>query len=103
MPKMQRDKGAAFERWVVRFFKSLGLDATRMAPMQAGHRRHADVETERKGVPAYSVECKHQRAVPEYFYNCLAQAEEGPGVPVVIAKGHRKRPIVVMYLDDWNP
>ena len=102
MGKMQRRKGAAFERWVVRWLRERGWHAERTAPMQASTQLHCDVTASLEG-RVLSVECKDQRAVPKYFYDCLEQADKAPGVSVVVAKGLRKRPIVVMYLDDWEP
>lgn len=51
----------------------------------------------------YAVECKNLASFAGYKY--LEQAESGndkPGItPIAVVKANRKRPIVLMYLDDF--
>lgn len=101
MPKISRTKGAEFERWVARFFRLHGWTAKRTAPMQAGVASdYADLLVRGPAGFGYDVECKCGRQVPAFFYQALEQAK-GDSTPVVVARGHRQRAIVVMYLDDW--
>ena len=92
MTKMQRDKGAAYERNVVNICKAAGLHAERTAPMQAGNDGHGDVyiegwlihhstfhmdadrtiETEGRQLHNVRAECKHHANYPKRIWTELA-------------------------------
>ena len=99
--KMQRDKGARFERLVAGLFKVNGYNAFRTAQYSGKSGDAADVE----GVPGIHIECKHCERMQ--LYDWLAQAirdteaEKKGNKPVVIHKANNKDVLVSMRFDDW--
>jgi hypothetical protein len=95
--KMQRTKGAGFERKVASMARAHGIPAQRMAPMQTqkflpGFKRHADVE-----VGPWKVECKHHQKVSVVSYDDWT---DSPG-RVLVYQHNGRRPKVVMDYEEW--
>ena len=101
MGKMQREKGARFERMVAGFFKDWGYKAFRTAQYEGKSGNCADVE----GVPYLHIECKHCERMQ--LYEWMAQADRDNNaskeqkVPVVIHKANNKPILVSMHLEDF--
>jgi len=96
MGKMQRTKGAAFERDIVLDLRSRGY---------AGAKRN--LEQTRSGggdidLPGYMVECKRYANIAVYAWleQCVAAAREEQ-IPVVVARGDNKKAIAILYWDDF--
>ena len=96
MGKMQRTKGAAFERDIVLDLRSRGY---------AGAKRN--LEQTRSGggdidLPGYMVECKRYANIAVYAWleQCVAAAKEEQ-IPVVVARGDNKKAIAILYWDDF--
>ena len=101
MGKMQRDKGARFERLVAGLFKDYGYTAFRTAQYCGKSGDAADVE----GVPGIHIECKHCERMQLYDWIAQAvrdsKAEKKESKPVVIHKANNKDILVTMKFDDW--
>lgn len=101
MGKMQRDKGARFERLVAGLFKEWGYKAFRTAQYEGKSGNCADVE----GVPGIHIECKHCEKM--HLYDWIEQAQRDnkasktPAKAVVIHKANNKDILVTMKFDDW--
>lgn len=100
MGKMQREKGASFERKIANFFKDYGYDAHRSAQFCGKTGQAADVI----GVPGLHLECKHVEAMR--LYEWMEQAVNdataaGEGIPTVIHKKNHADILVTMRLEDW--
>ena len=93
MGKMQRNKGAGFERWTVNKLKPLFPEAVRILEYQSHMANGVDVETAK-----FAVQCKAYAKYPP-----ISKIEEinSDKTHLLIAKGNHKKPVVVMYLDDW--
>lgn len=91
MGKLSRNKGASFEREVVRLLNQYNLNAKRTAPMQAGHSNYfGDVECD-LGL----VECKRRARGFSLLYEALADAD------CVIFRDDRKKPLIAFELEDF--
>ena len=101
MGKMQRDKGARFERAIASAFRDWGYDAFRTAQYEGKSGNCADVE----GVPGLHIECKHCERMQLYDWMAQAKrdndASKHKGFPVVIHKANNKPILVSMQLDDF--
>lgn len=96
MSKMQRDKGARFERTIASYFKEYGYDAFRTS--QSSGEYQADVE----GVPGIHIECKHCERMTLYDWMSQSVRDAKAGEkPVVIHKANNKPVLVTMKWDDW--
>lgn len=99
MGKMQRDKGASFERQVAGMFKDYGYNAFRTAQYEGKTGDCADVE----GVPHIHIECKAVEKMR--LYDWIAQAKRDSkkkgNKPVVIHKQNYKDILVTMRFEDW--
>ena len=101
MGKMQRDKGARFEREVAGLFKDYGYNSFRTAQYCGKSGDAADVE----GVPGIHIECKHCEKM--HLYDWIAQAirdsraEGKDNKPVVIHKANYRDVLVTMRFEDW--
>lgn len=99
MGKMQRDKGARFERTVAGLFKDYGYNTFRTAQYEGKSGDCADVE----GAPGIHIECKHCERMT--LYDWVAQAvrdsQKKGNKPVVIHKANNKDILVTMRFDDW--
>lgn len=101
MGKMQKNKGATFERTVSGLFRDYGYDASRTAQHCGKTGQAADV----KGVPGLSIECKAQEKM--HLYDWMDQAvrdsaAQGEGnLPTVIHKQNYKDVLVTMRFGDW--
>lgn len=89
MSKSQRNKGAAFERQVVRWLIEWGYKAKRL--LSQSRDGGADV-----GWTHGRIECKCGAHVPLTIYKWLDQNE----AEIVVVKGDRKQPVAVMYLHE---
>ena len=101
MGKMQRDKGARFERAIASAFKDWGYNAFRTAQYEGKSGNCADVE----GVPGLHIECKHCERMQLYDWMAQAKrdndASKHKGFPVVIHKANNKPILVSMQFDDF--
>ena len=101
MGKMQKEKGARFERKVAEFFRDWGYNAFRTAQYEGKSGNCADVE----GVPGLHIECKHCEQMR--LYEWMAQADRDneasthKKVPVVIHKANNKPILVSMHIEDF--
>lgn len=88
MSRMQRDKGADFEREVVNRIKDFGFHAKRNLTQvrDGGH----DIDTDCLG----KIECKRRRKLAAYL-------TPQPGVAMVVARSDRGRRMVILDLDDF--
>lgn len=97
MGKMQRTKGAAFEREVVRDLINLGYDEARR-----------NLEQVREGggdinLPGFLLECKRYANIAVYKWLEQAKTAAKPEqTPVVVARADRKEPIVILYWNDFR-
>lgn len=99
MGKMQRDKGARFERYVAKRFQAIYPEAGRnYSQRREGTSEGADVE----GTP-FHIECKSGKQ-PRYLA-ALHQAEAGEGDGgrpcIVVAKQDRQGEFVFLRMDDF--
>jgi len=98
MGKMQRTKGAAFERWLVRKFNAtlIGHPWKRGLQSRGGGAEVPDLDG-----PVFHVEAKHQ--IRPNIAAALHQAEQDTDgrIPVAVTKANREEPIVSMRLDAW--
>ena len=91
MSKMSREKGAQFERDIVRLLNGHNLNAKRTAPMQAGHgSAYADIECD-LGL----IECKRRARGFSLLYEALKDAD------CAIIRDDRKQPLIVFELEDF--
>lgn len=101
MGKMQREKGARFERTVAGLFKDWGYNAFRTVQYEGKSGNCADVE----GVPGLHIECKAVERMTLYDWIAQAvrdnEASKHPQKPVVIHKANNKPILVTMRFDDW--
>lgn len=102
MGKMQRDKGARFERIVAELFRDKGFKgAFRTCQYSGKSGLAADIE----GVYGLHIECKHQEQM--HLYDWIAQADRDNEAspyntrPVVIHKANNKPILVTMHFDDF--
>jgi len=95
MSKMQRVKGAQFEREIANY---LGVKRRLGQARDAGH----DLDWR-----DFALELKRRATIAAYDW--LEQAErsslvaEGGKIPAVIARADGKRAIVILYLTDFHP
>lgn len=102
MGKMQRDKGARFERLLVSIFHDYGYkDAYRTAQRCGKQGNAPDVD----GLPLIHVEAKHQEKMS--LYDWIEQARRdsmaggGGKIPAVFHKKNNAEILVTMTLPDW--
>lgn len=101
MGKMQRDKGARFERLLASRFREYGYEARRTAQHCGKSGDAADV----MGLPFLHIEAKHVEQMR--LYEWMAQAKrdaEASGKNVLPAVFHKKNNaeiLVTMELDAW--
>jgi len=99
MGKMQRNKGARFERWLVHAFnEALPGKWKRGFQCRGGGEEVPDLDG-----PLLHIEAKHQ--IKPNIRSALAQATEDSAdsgkLPVAITKENMCKPIVSMHLKDW--
>lgn len=101
MGKMQREKGARFERTVAGLFRDWGYNAFRTAQYEGKSGNCADVE----GVPGLHIECKHCERMQLYDWIGQAirdnEASKVKQLPVVIHKANNKDVLVSMRFEDF--
>ena len=91
-------KGKTFERWVARYLRESGYEEARRGQQFKGGADSPDVI----GLDGFHIECKNTQQWNAYKF--VEQSERDAGEnekPIVIAKKNRKRPLVMMYLDDF--
>lgn len=99
MGKMQRDKGASFERQVAGMFKDYGYNAFRTAQ----HCGNTGVAPDVSGVPGIHIECKavEKMRLYEWIEQAKRDSKKRGDKPVVIHKQNYKDVLVTMRFDDW--
>jgi len=98
MGKMQRTKGAAYEREVAKILSErLGRPTKRML----GQARDGGHDLEQIG--PWLFECKRRAKIAVYdWIHQIAKAATGTwAAPIVIARADNEQSIVIMRLDDW--
>lgn len=114
MGRMQRDKGAVFERAISDYLRAwIAVLVGRVDPADAkrklGQARDAgnDIDLGPEGHPLLVIECKRRKTLGT-VYSWLKQARvaveaRGPAVPipVVVAREDRGDSIVILSLDDF--
>lgn len=98
-------KGRKLQQWVAEKiydrYPELERGDVKSCPMGSGG---VDVilSPAAKRLHPYSYECKARANGFSALYDALDQAERGDGLtPVMVAKQDRKRPLVVLYADDF--
>ena len=98
MGKMQRDKGARWERDVANRFKAVGFgDAKRGFQTRGGAAECADVSA-----GPFHIECKVGKKPPirTALTTAVTTCPEGL-IPLAVIKEDRRDPFVVIQLDDF--
>lgn len=95
MGKMQRTKGAEFERAVVMTLRARGYDSAKRN-LEQTRSGGGDID-----LPAYMIECKRYAkiAVYQWLEQCVAAAREEQ-MPVVVARADNKKAIAIVYWED---
>lgn len=97
--KHSRNKGAGFERWVARKFKAIFPNVRRHLEFQ---REEAALGIDLVHLGRYRVQCK---ALARYApITCINEVKIDPiegGCPVLITKGDRLEPMVVLPFDEF--
>jgi hypothetical protein len=96
MGKMQRNKGATYERWCANKLRSVYPHAKR----GIGQARSASEVPDVDGTPWW-IELKHQQQPNLYAALTQATTASDGRSPLVIARKNKTRDVVVMYLDDF--
>jgi len=94
MSKYQRSKGRAFEQQIARLFRKIYPHARRHLEFQ---KEEAELGIDVKAGP-YDIQCK---AYKNYAPISKIEEVKSNGIPLLITKGDRKRPVVCMYLEDF--
>ena len=101
MGKMQRDKGARFERQLASIFRDYGYDARRTAQRCGKSGDAADV----CGLPGLHIEAKHVEAMRLYEWMAQAKRDAEAGgkgfLPAVFHKKNNAEILVTMELPDF--
>lgn len=97
MSRSQRDKGARFEREIVRTINAApcGLSARRVPLSGAVEGYEGDVIVELPNHRELKVECKCGQQVPGFFYKHLE------GNDALIVRRDRQQALIVLRLSDW--
>jgi len=96
MGKMQRTKGATFEREIVKDLVSRGFDDAKR-----------NLEQTREGggdinLPAHLIECKRYAKIAVYqWLDQATKAAKDHQMPVVVARADHKKAIAILYWDDF--
>ena len=102
MGKMQREKGARFERHLASLLRDEGFhDAERTAQHSGKNGGEPDV----KGLPGIHIEAKHQEKMCLYDWMDQAKRDvaekKSTDIPVVMHKKNNAEILVTMRFDDW--
>lgn len=82
-------------------YPDLTEDDVRSCPM-GSNGEDIQLSTAAKATFPYSVECKARKAALPLAYDALAQAaSQNSLTPIAVIKADRKKPLVVMTLDDF--
>lgn len=96
MGKMQREKGARFERELAAKLREYGYDCRRTC--QKDGRLEADVI----GLPGIHIEAKHQEKMSLYDWVEQAERDTKPGeLPAVFHRKNHADILVTMPFDAW--
>ena len=97
MGKMQRDKGARYERELAARLREYGYESRRTC------QKDGAVEPDVIGLPGIHIEAKHQEKMHLYDWMEQAVRDAGKtgGKPVVMHKQNYKETLVTMRFDDW--
>jgi len=97
MGKKSISKGKRAERELVKILNEAGLNAQRMAPMQAGESlKFPDVLLTSPSGENFRIEVKHRERLPEYLWNWLERVDV-----VYLDKNYKKEGIVLIRLSDF--
>lgn len=97
MSKMQRTKGASFERDIA---NDLSASFARSVKRNIGQARDGGDDIT---VPPFRIECKRRQGIAVYAWleQCIAACVPHD-IPVVVAKADRQDPIVVLRYSDFK-
>lgn len=102
MGKMQRDKGARFERTLAAKFREYGYDNARRTAQRCGKSGDAADVT---GLPGLHVEAKHVEKMQLYLWMAQAKRDAEAGgkgnLPAVFHKKNNAEILVTMELPDF--
>ena len=91
MGKMQRDKGARFERELASALKEYGYDCRRTC------QKDGKVEADVIGLPGVHIEAKHQEQMRLYDWMAQAEKDALPGeIPAVFHRMNRAETLVTV-------
>ena len=104
-PSSAKAKGRTFQQQLMRLlltkFPQLEPDDISSRSMGAGGEDLLLSPAARKLIP-YSFECKSIARFAGHTYMEQAQANTPAGIkPVAVVKANHKKPVVIMYLDEW--
>lgn len=101
-PSSAKAKGRTFQQWVrdklLETFSGLEKDDIRSTSMGAAGEDILLSAAARNKFP-FSVECKSRAAIAAYGW--LEQRDGSDYPPIVFAKGNRRPPILIMYVEDF--
>lgn len=99
MGKMQKTKGATFERKLAGIFRDYGYEARRTAQYCGNTGDASDVV----GLPNIHIEAKAQEKMRlyEWMEQAVNDSQKSGNMPAVFHKQNRKDILVTMRLDDW--
>lgn len=99
MGKMQREKGARFERTLASLLKAEGFEAERTAQHSGKNGGEPDV----RGLPGIHIEAKAQEKMHLYDWMDQAKrdAEDTGNYPTIFHKQNHKEILVTMRFEDW--
>lgn len=95
--KRSRTKGHQFERDIANKFKELGFkDARRQLEYHSEDAQGIDIQN----AGPWEIQCK---AYKDYApISKIEEIKSKGGIPALITKGDRKKPVIVMYLEDFE-
>jgi len=96
MGKMQRTKGATFERDIVLDLRARGYSGAKRN-LEQTRSGGGDID-----LPGYMIECKRYAKIAVYTWleQCVAAAREEQ-IPVVVARADNEKAIAILYWDDF--
>lgn len=102
MGKMQREKGARFERWLANYLKKRGFENAQRTAQHCGNTGDA---SDVRGLPGVWLEAKAQERIRirEWYEQAKRDSDAaGKGeIPIVVHKVNREIPLVTLSLDHF--
>lgn len=90
--KANRRKGHNFEREVAKDFREIGYpDAIRQLEYQEG------LGVDLKNTGLFRIQCKNKK---RYVNPDILNSQDWDGLPIVVTKANRKKPMAIMFWDD---